>query len=153
MLTINHAKALQGKGIPYFGSHGIANKDFITLAGDAANGVIFPSGKLIVASQLPDTDAQKTVLTDFVTAYDDKYGAGNCSTFAGHAYDALTMLKTAMEKAKGTDKSKVRDALEGIENFAGTGGIFNMSPEDHCGLSQGCMVNVKIVNGQWVLLS
>jgi branched-chain amino acid transport system substrate-binding protein len=150
----NFAKAMRN-GAPdilFFGSHGIANKSFITLAGDAANGVIFPSGKLIVASQLPDSDQQKSVLLDFIADYETKYGAGTCNTFAGHAYDALTMLKMAMEAAKSTDKAKVRSQLEKIKDFSGTGGIFTMTADDHCGLSQGCMINAKIQNGQWVLL-
>ncbi len=151
----NFAKALKNQApeIAYFGSHGIANKSFITLAGTAANGVIFPSGKLIVASQLPDSDEQKDVLLDFIADYEAKYGAGTCNTFAGHAFDALWMLKLAIEEAGSTDKAKVRSELEKIEDFAGTGGIFTMSKEDHCGLSEGCMVNVKIDNGQWVLLT
>ena len=151
----NFAKALrsQAPDILYFGSHGIANKSFITLAGDAANGVIFPSGKLIVASQLSDSDAQKTVLLDFIADYEAKNGVGTCNTFAGHAYDALTMLKMAIEKAGSTNKAKVRSQLEKIKDFAGTGGIFTMTADDHCGLSEGCMVNVKIQSGQWVLLT
>jgi branched-chain amino acid transport system substrate-binding protein len=151
----NFAKALKNQApeIAYFGSHGIANKSFITLAGTAANGVIFPSGKLIVASQLPDSDVQKDVLLDFIADYETKYGPGTCNTFAGHAYDALSMLKIAIEEAGSTDKAKVRSELEKIKDFAGTGGIFTMSKEDHCGLSTGCMVNVKIENGQWVLLT
>ncbi len=150
----NFAKALKNQApeIPFFGSHGIANMSFITLAGAGAEGVIFPSGKLIVASQLPDSDPQKTVLLDFIADYEAKNGVGTCNTFAGHAYDALTMLKTAIEKAGSTNKAKVRSQLEKIKDFAGTGGVFNMSAEDHCGLSQGCMINVKIQNGQWVLL-
>jgi len=151
----NFAKALKNQApqIAYFGSHGIANKSFITLAGTAANGVIFPSGKLLVASQLADSDEQKEVLLDFIADYEAEYGPGTCNTFAGHAFDALWMLKIAIEEAGGTDKAKVRSELEKIEDFAGTGGIFTMSKEDHCGLSTGCMVNVKIENGQWVLLT
>jgi branched-chain amino acid transport system substrate-binding protein len=150
----NFAKALKNQApeIPFFGSHGIANKSFITLAGAGAEGVIFPSGKLIVASQLPDSDPQKNVLVDFIADYEAKNGVGTCNTFAGHAYDALTMLKTAIEKAGSTNKAKVRSQLEKIKDFAGTGGVFSMSAEDHCGLSQGCMINAKIQNGQWVLL-
>jgi branched-chain amino acid transport system substrate-binding protein len=151
----NFAKALrsQAPDILYFGSHGIANKSFITLAGDAANGVIFPTGKLVVASQLPDSDQQKTVLLDFISDYETKYGAGTCNTFAGHAYDALTMLKMAIEKADSTNKAKVRSQLEKTKNFAGTGGVFTMTADDHCGLAEGCMVDVKIQTGQWVLLT
>jgi len=147
----NIAKGMKelGMTIPLFCSHGIANTAFITLGGDAANGVIFPVGKMIIAEQLPNTDPQKAVLMQLKTDYEAAYGAGTCNTFAGHAYDALTMVTMALEKA-GADKAKIRDEIENIENFAGTGGIFNMSPQDHCGLSTGCMVIVEIVDGEWV---
>jgi len=148
----NFAKELKKQDIPFFGSHGIANMSFITLAGDAANGVVFPSGKLIVASQLSDSDPQKAMLLNFIADYEAKYGAGTCNTFAGHAYDALTMLKTSLGLAGIADRAKVRDELEKIHDFAGTGGIYNMSPQDHCGLSLGCMIDAKIENGHWVLL-
>ncbi len=146
----NIAKGMKelGMTIPLFCSHGIANTAFITLGGDAANGVIFPVGKMIIAEQLPNTDPQKAVLMQLKTDYEAAYGAGTCNTFAGHAYDALTMVTMALEKA-GADKAKIRDEIENIENFAGTGGIFNMSPQDHCGLSTGCMVIVEIVDGEW----
>jgi branched-chain amino acid transport system substrate-binding protein len=147
----NIAMALQGTGIPFFGSHGIANTSFITLAGDASEGVIFPSGKLVVADQLPESDLQKDVLLQFIDDYESEYSDQKCNTFAGHAYDALSMLKIALEDAGDADRDKVRDGLEEIENFAGTGGIFSMSAEDHCGLSEGCMVIVKIEDGAWVL--
>ena len=61
------------------------------------------------------------------------------------------MLVIALEAAGDEDRDSVRDELEKIEDFAGTGGIFNMSAEDHCGLSEGCMVIVKIEDGGWVL--
>ncbi len=147
----NIAKGMKelGMTIPLFCSHGIANTAFITLGEDAANGVIFPVGKMIIADQLPDTDPQKAVLMQIKTDYEAAYGAGTCNTFAGHAYDALTMVTMALEKA-GPDKAEIREELEDIKNFAGTGGIFNMSPQDHCGLSKGCMVIVEIVDGEWV---
>ena len=147
----NIAIALEGTGIPCFASHGIANTKFIELAGDASEGVIFPSGKLIVADQLPESDLQKDVLLQFIDDYESKYTDKTCNTFAGHAYDALSMLVIALEEAGDADREKVRDELEKIEDFAGTGGIFSMSADDHCGLSEGCMVMVKIEDGGWVL--
>ncbi|RLC94949.1 MAG: ABC transporter substrate-binding protein [Chloroflexi bacterium] len=159
------AKALDGTGIPFFGSHGIANTKFIEVAGDAAEGVIFPVGKMLVADQLPDSDPQKAVLLQLKSDYEALYGEGTCNTFAGHAYDALKMVQMAVEevapdketlteelKDRKAFAAKIRTEIENIEGFAGTGGVFNMSPDDHCGLSKGCMVVVKIVNGEWVWL-
>ena len=44
-----------GMTIPYVGSHGIANQTFIKLAGDAAEGVVFPAGRLLVPSSITDS--------------------------------------------------------------------------------------------------
>ncbi len=55
----------------------------------------------------------------------------------------MRMLNVALAKA-GTDRDKIRDALEGIKNFVGVSGIFNMSPEDHNGLTPDAFVMVKI---------
>lgn len=134
-------------GLPIFNSHGIANKRFIELAGDAANGVIFPAGKLLLADALPDSDPQKSVLINYRDSFQKEYGR-SADTFGGHAYDAIMMLKAAIEKA-GKDKAKIRDELEKLQGFAGTGGIFNMSAQDHNGLSKGAFMMVQIKNGAW----
>lgn len=138
--------------MPLINSHGIANPQFIELAGDAANGVIFPAGKLLVASQLPDSDPQKSVLVKYLKDFETKYGAGTFSTFGGHAYDALAMVVDALAKV-GADKAKIRDYIENnIKNYPGTGGMFNMSPTEHNGLAKGCFVMIKIAGGKWTWL-
>ncbi len=137
-----------GLAMPLIHSHGIGNQTFITLAGDAANGVIFPVGKLLVAENLAATDPQKSVLVDYATKFEAKYKARN--TFGGHAWDALKIVLAALEKA-GPDKAKIRDEIEKTTNFTGISGVFNMSPTDHNGLTLDSMVFVKIENGKWVL--
>ncbi len=138
--------------LPIINSHGIANMQFIDLAGDAANGVIFPAGKLLVAEQLSDSDPQKALLVQYKKDFEAKYGAGTTNTFGGHAYDALTMVVEALKKV-GPDKAKIRDYIENnIKDFPGTGGVFNMSATDHNGLSKGAFVMIKIVDGKWTWL-
>lgn len=133
---------------PLIHSHGIGNQKFIELAGDTANGVVFPIGKLLVAENLPDTDPQKSVLVDYATKFEAKYGARN--TFGGHAWDALKIVLAAIEKA-GPDRTKIRDEIEKTQNFTGISGIFNMSSDDHNGLALDSMVMVQIDQGKWVL--
>ena len=48
-------------------------------------------------------------------------------------------------------RAKIRDELERVKFFIGTGGIFNMSPEDHVGLDERAMVLVLIQGGAWKL--
>ena len=138
--------------IPLFCSHGVANKQFITSAGTAANGVIFPAGKLLIADQLPDSNPQKSLLVEYKTDYEDEYGAGTINTFGGHAYDALNMVVEALKEV-GADKAKIRDYIENdITDWPGTGGIFSMSTEEHNGLGEGSFVMVKIVDQEWTWL-
>ncbi|MGQ9626731.1 MAG: ABC transporter substrate-binding protein [Anaerolineae bacterium] len=139
-----------GMKIPLLQSHGVANKKFIELAGEAAEGVIFPAGRLLVAKDLPEDDPQKPVLLEYSSMFEEKYGR-SADTFGGHAWDALYLLVNAIKKV-GTDKEAIRDALENTTGFVGTGGIFNFSPEDHNGLTKDAFVMVKIVNGEWTLL-
>ncbi len=142
-----------GLAIPLIHNHGVGNKPFIDLAAGAAEGVIFPIGKMLVAESLPDADPQKKVLLDFIKAYESATGKPR-STFAGHGWDALQMTFTALSKLKTNTplaqaRAQVRDELQKIKNFAGTGGIFNMSAEDHVGLDERSMVLVRIEGGTW----
>ncbi len=136
--------------IPLIMSHGVANMTYIELAGEAANGVIFPCGKLLVANELPDSDPQKAVLVKYATDYKAKFNE-EPSTFGGHAWDAIYLVVNAMKKV-GDDKIKIRDEIENTKNFIGTGGVFNFSPTDHNGLTKQGVVMIKIVDGKWTLL-
>jgi branched-chain amino acid transport system substrate-binding protein len=139
-----------GMDIPLLQSHGVANKTFIELAGEAAEGVIFPVGKLLVAKDLPDDDPQKEVLLSYSSMFEEKYER-SADTFGGHAWDALHLLVQAIEEV-GTDKGAIRDALENTTDFVGTGGVFNLSPEDHNGLTKDAFVMVQIKDGEWTLM-
>jgi branched-chain amino acid transport system substrate-binding protein len=149
-IIAQNAKTL-GLTIPIIQSHGVASKKFIELAADAANGEVLPAGRLIVVDQLPDTDPQKALLKEYKTEFEAKFGP--VSTFGGHAYDALMILIKAIETAGTDDPAKVRDALEQIQGFVGTGGIFNMTPTDHNGLTKEAFVLVLIENNDWKLLA
>jgi branched-chain amino acid transport system substrate-binding protein len=143
--------------IPLYCSHGIANMNFITAAGAAANGVIFPAGKLLIIDAVPASDPQKEVLTQYKADYEAKYGAGTINTFGGHAYDALSMVVLALEKIDekldtAAARQAVRDEIEKIKNFAGTGGVFTMSATDHLGMQPGSLGMIKIVDGKWTQL-
>ena len=142
-----------GLTIPLLHNHGVGNKPFLDLAAGAAEGVVFPIGKMLVAEELPDADPQKRVLLDFVAWYEKGTGKPR-STFAGHAWDALRMalpvaaaLPTDLPLAEA--RARVRDGLERVREFVGTGGIFTMSAEDHVGLDERSMVLVRIEGGRW----
>lgn len=137
-----------GLRMPMFQSHGVGNKKYIELASGAAEGVRFPAGKLLVAEQLADNDAQKPVLLAYARDFETRYGPRN--TFGGHAWDAVQLAVRALGKA-GSDRGGVRAAIEGTRNFVGISGVFDFSPSDHNGLDRRAATMIQIVDGQWKL--
>src|ERR1035437_1983801 len=122
-----------GVAVPLYQSHGVGTKEFIKLAGAAADGVRLPASALLVADTLPASDPQRAVLVSYKHEYESHFKS-DVSTFGGHAYDGLMLAVEAIKKAGSTDKAKVRDALESIHGYMGTAGVVNMSPTDHMGL-------------------
>lgn len=135
---------------PVMQSHGIGNQVFLDTAGDAAEGMVAPLGRLVVADQLPDDDPQKEIITTFIDDYTAEFGAGP-STFSGHAYDAWQLAVDALRE-EGTDPQAIRDHLEGVTDFTGISGIFTMTPEDHAGLPKEALALVTVEGGQWKLV-
>ena len=143
-----NAKQL-GLKLPLYMSHGVSSKKFIALAGDAAEGVRLPSGKVIVSDVLPKNDPQKGSLMAYVKDYQNHYKVEG-DHFGGHAWDAVMLVKSAIERGGATTEG-IRNALEKIKDFHGIGGTFSFSAHDHAGLSKDAFVMVEIKNKDWVL--
>lgn len=139
-----------GVALPLYHSHGVASQTFIELAGDAAEGARLPAAALVVAAQLPDSDPQKPVLLAYQKQYEAQHGP--VSTFGGHGYDSLMIIKAAIERAGSVDKAKVRDEIEKTRGFVGTAGVFNLNPDDHMGLGPDAFKLVEIRNGAWKIV-
>jgi branched-chain amino acid transport system substrate-binding protein len=139
-----------GLHMPLYMSHGVSSKKFIELAGDAAEGIILPSGRVLVANLLPNTDRQKKALLSFIKNYQKQYRAEG-DHFGGHAWDAVMLLKSAIEKGADTPAA-IRNQLEKIQNFSGIGGIFNFSLQDHAGLTKDAFVLVEVKKKGWTLI-
>ena len=146
------AKRMRDKGIdlPYMGSHGIANQAFMELAGEAANGVLFPAGKMLIYEKIlePGTEEYEFI-KEFADAYFEEYGE-QINTFAGHGWDAILIVTEALKRAGGdATPAELRDEIEATEGLVGTAGIFTYTPEDHNGLSPDDLTMVKIVDSKW----
>ena len=139
-----------GIKLPLFMSHGVSSKKFIELAGEAAEGIILPSGRVIVADQMPNSDPQKKKLLGYVNSYSKLYNVEG-DHFGGHAWDAMMMLKGAIEKG-GDSPAAIRNQLEKTKKFTGIGGTFSYSPQDHAGLTKDAFVLVKIKKQAWTLV-
>ena len=137
--------------VPLYQSHGVASKEFIKLAGDAAEGVRLPAAALLVAETLPDSDPQKKVVVGYSREYAARFKS-DVSTFGGHAYDGLMLAAEAIRRAGSTNKEAVRSALESIRGYVGTGGVVNMSAQDHMGLDVSAFRMLEVNKGNWALV-
>ncbi len=138
-------------------THGVANNDFLRVVGADGEGTFLPAGPVLVAAQLPASDASRKAGLDYAALYEAKFGKGTVSTFGAHAWDAgLVIQAAAITAAKtaqpGTPefRAALRNALEATREVVGTHGTFNMSANDHNGLDQRARVMVKIEKGGWV---
>jgi len=137
--------------VPLYQSHGVASKEYIRLSGDAAEGVRLPAAAVVLADKLPADDKQRPVATAYKKEYEARFKQ-DISTFGGHAYDGLMIAVEAMKRAKSTDKAKVRDAIEATKGFIGTGGVVNMTPNDHMGLDLTHFRMLEVRKGDWTLV-
>ena len=137
--------------LPLYQSHGVASKEFIKLAGDAAEGVRLPAAALLVADSLPDADPQKKIVVGYSREYAARFKS-EVSTFGGHAYDGLMLAVEAIRRSGSTNKEAIRSSLESIKGYVGTGGVVNMSAQDHMGLDVSAFRMLEVNKGNWSLV-
>jgi branched-chain amino acid transport system substrate-binding protein len=139
-----------GLNVPLFQSHGFGNLKYVQQAGVAAEGIIFPAGRLLVVDELPANNPQKPVLAAYKKDYESRYKE-DVSTFGGHGYDALMVVVEALKKAGAPDRPKLRDALENLKGFVGTAGVFNYSATDHTGLDLTAFEMLTVKDGKFTM--
>ena len=140
-------------------THGVANKDFLRVGGKNVEGAVLPIGPILVAEQLPDSNASKKVALNYIKLYEAAYGAESRNSFGAHAWDAGLLLEhavpEALKKAKpGTAEFReaLRSALENVKEMPANHGVFSFSPTNHKGLDKRARVMVKVEEGTWKVL-
>ena len=131
-------------------SYGFVDQRYMKLAGDAAKNLLLVSVKFPVGADLPDSDPQKAKIAALTQAFEAKFKR-KPNQFAAQTYDAIYLAKSAVEKAGGTDRAKVRDAFAGIQGWQGVGGVFNFARDKHSGLSKDDLVLVNWRDGAFHL--
>lgn len=139
-----------GMKIPLYQSYGFGSKKNIELSEGAAEGVIMPSPRILVADKLAAGDPQAPVVRKYKSLYESKFGSA-VSLFGGHAWDSLYQIAEALQ-AVGPDRAKIRDQLENVTGFVGNNGVFNRSPQDHVGLTKDAYIMVEVKDGDWSIL-
>lgn len=139
-------------------THGVANNDFLRVAGKSAEGVILPVGNILVAEQLSPSHPGKAVATDFAKRYEAQYGAGSRNLFAGYAYDAYLVLDRAVAVAAkqaqpGTQafRDALVSAIEQTRGLAATHGMINVNAQDHSAYGEDGRVLVTVKGGKWTI--
>jgi branched-chain amino acid transport system substrate-binding protein len=149
-IVIKNARQL-GLTIPIFQSHGFGNIQYVKAAGAAAEGVVFPMGRVVVAEALPEKHPQKALLVAYKKAYEARFKE-DVSGFGGYAHDALLILAQAVKAAGGTDREQVRAAVEGLKGLTGVSGTFNFSAADHNGLGLDSFELLTVKDGKFAIL-
>ena len=140
-----------------YGTHGLINADFVRVGGASIEGLQVPSGPVLVADQLPDSNPIKKVSMAFRSAYQKANGSAPNDAFSSYTYDAYLLLADAASRTKGEPgtpayRSALRDAIVSTKELAGTHGIYNFKPDNRYGSDQRAVVIVRSEKGQWKLV-
>jgi branched-chain amino acid transport system substrate-binding protein len=126
---ISKQKKQMGLNVPLLAGDGTPK--YLELAGDAAEGVYYPTDYSIPTAK---TQAGK----DLVKKVKDTYNR-NADYVHAQAYDAVLATAEALKAAGSTDKTKVRDALKKVE-FTGSRGVFKFDQKGDPTHSAGMIV-------------
>jgi branched-chain amino acid transport system substrate-binding protein len=142
-----------------YGTHALINPDFVRVGGAAVEGVIAPTGPVVVAEQLPDSNPTKKVSLAYREVYQKTNNAPTTDAFSAYSFDAWLVLldatKRALAKAQpGTEefRAALKDAMETTKNVTGTHAVYNFKPGEFFGVDERARVLVQLKKGKWTLL-
>jgi branched-chain amino acid transport system substrate-binding protein len=142
-----------------YGTHALINPDFVRVGGAAVEGVIAPTGPVIVAEQLPDSNPTKKVSLAFRDVYQKTNNSPTSDAFSAYSFDAWLVLldaaKRALQKAQpGTEEFRAafNEAMQTTKDVVGTHGVYNFKPGEFYGVDQRARVLVQLQKSKWILL-
>ena len=140
-----------------YGMHALINPDFVRVGGASVEGLLAPTGPVIVAEQLPESNPMRKVAMQFRAAYEKANGAPPNDAFSAYSFDAWLLFLDAAGRAKGepgTPQYRValRDAIVTTHELVGTHSVYNFKPDDRYGSDERSRVVVKLDKGQWKLV-
>ena len=56
----------------------------------------------------------------------------------------------SIKRSNSTDPEKMQAALENLKGYKGVMGVFNISPDNHDGLTLDAVSYIKVKDGKWV---
>lgn len=142
-----------------YGMHALINPDFVRVGGNAVEGLLAPTGPVVVAEQLPADNPIRKVALDFRSAYQKANGAAPNDAFSAYSFDAWLLFTDAAQRAMakaepGTPQFRValRDAIVSTRELVGTHSVYNFKPDNRYGSDERSRVVVKLEKGQWKLV-
>jgi branched-chain amino acid transport system substrate-binding protein len=113
------ARRPKSKRLPLYAHWGICGGDFVRLAGESLSQV-----ELRVLQTYSFAGARSALARSVVARYHELFGLTSeeqlpAPVGTAHAYDAVRLLALAIQKARSTDREKVRTALENLEPYEG----------------------------------
>ena len=137
---------------PIINSYGAASQALIDQAGGAAEGSYVSSMRILAPQSLADDDPIREVVQKLAADYNEAFGE-NPPTFAAHSYDALNLIKAAVEKSGVVGREEITDAINSGVEFAGGNGYFRYSADNHNGLGADSqsMIMLTVKDGGFVL--
>jgi len=142
-----------------YGTHALINPDFVRVGGQAVNGLLAPTGPVVVAEQLPADSPMRKVAMDFRSAYEKVNGAPPTDAFSAYSFDAWLVFADAAKRALATAQPgtsafrlALRDAIVSTKELVGTHSIYNFRPDDRYGSDERSRVVVRLDKGKWQLL-
>jgi branched-chain amino acid transport system substrate-binding protein len=143
-----------------YSTHAIINAEFVHVGGASVEGLVAPTGPVVVAEQLPDSNPIKAVALKFRALYEQANHAPSTDAFAAYGYDGMLITADAIHRLAGGAakpgtadyRLALRDALESTHELVGTHAVYNFKPGDRYGTDERSRVMVKLVHGQWKLV-
>jgi branched-chain amino acid transport system substrate-binding protein len=143
-----------------YGTHALINPDFVRVGGPAVEGLLAPTGPVIVAEQLPESNPIRKVSMDFRAAYQKANGALPTDAFSAYSFDAWLLFADAAQRALATKaepgtpafRVALRDAIVNTKELVGTHGVYNFKPDNRYGSDERSRVMVKLEKGEWKLV-
>jgi branched-chain amino acid transport system substrate-binding protein len=143
-----------------YGMHALINPDFVRVGGASVEGLLAPTGPVVVGEQLPSDNPMRKVAMDFRAAYEKANGAVPTDAFSAYSFDAWLLFLDGARRALATKaepgtpefRLALRDAIVNTKELVGTHSVYNFKPDDRYGSDERSRVVVKLEKGQWKLV-
>ncbi|HUH40415.1 MAG TPA: ABC transporter substrate-binding protein, partial [Castellaniella sp.] len=142
-----------------YGTHALINPAFIKVARGSVEGLLAPTGPVIVAEQLPESNPIRKVSMAYRDAYQKANNAPAEDAFSAYSFDAWLIFLDAAKRASanaqpGTPEFRLalRDAINSTQELVGTHAVYNFKPDTTYGTDERSRVVVRLEKGHWKLV-